>query len=195
MKGLDRFLPRSAEHGGLHHALAGGWLAGQLALFEQEAGVIKRQAALLAVKDAGNIVRQVLLLREAHHLADDVEGRRAGLHRHDGIAQARDCELLIPQATRQTPSIDVQCEVDTCDDQVEVIGVPDTEIDLQALLERSGIERGDVGYQHVRGLALDKPGSAARNKQENQSSCPPYHGGDIISEHPTQSDGRRFIVR
>ena len=59
--------------------LGRGW-TGELAFFEEDAGVIEGQAAIFEMKPAGDVIREVLRLGEAQELAYYVEGRGACLN-------------------------------------------------------------------------------------------------------------------
>ncbi len=171
---------RTAVEPGAYVDLRSGRVPGELALFEQNAGVVERQATVLAVQNARDLIRHVLLLWNAQNLTDDVEGRRAGVDGNHRVAQARDGQFFIPQTAGQALSIHTQREIDARDGQIEIVGVADTQVDLQTLLKGSGVEQGNVGHQHVRGLALDEPGSTAGEQQEQQGCGPQaYHDGII----------------
>ena len=53
---------------------------GELAFFEEDAGVVEGQATVFKVEPACDFVREVLRLGKAEKLAYDIEGRGAGLN-------------------------------------------------------------------------------------------------------------------
>ncbi|MEK7726699.1 MAG: hypothetical protein AAB311_05915, partial [Nitrospirota bacterium] len=70
--------------------------------------------------------------------------------------------------------------------------VPDAEIDLEPLLERSAIQRGDICDQYVRYFSLRKPGGATGQRGEGSHEEQKFREthSDIIPKNPSEAECR-----
>ena len=104
------------------HELRRGY-AGELAFFEEDAGVVEGQAAVFEVEPARDVVREVLCLGEAQELAYHIEGRGACLNGDDGLAESRDRDGGIAQSAGQPFPVEIERKVDAVASKSKSLGL------------------------------------------------------------------------